>query len=57
MYKIHKISIYKYYRQLVLLSVGAQNPDIYPFIPIHTKLQMACKWNTVVYAAIFHSSN
>jgi hypothetical protein len=31
MYTIHKISIYKYCRRLVILSIGAQNPDIYPY--------------------------
>ena len=31
MYKVHEISIYKYYRRLVILSIGAQNPDIYAY--------------------------
>jgi hypothetical protein len=31
MNKIHEISIYKYCRRLVILSIGAKNPDIYPY--------------------------
>jgi hypothetical protein len=39
MYKIDEISIYKYYRRLVILSVGAQNPDIYPYTYLFLYIQ------------------
>jgi hypothetical protein len=44
MYKIHEISIYKYYRRLVILSIGAQTPDIYPYTYLFLYIQNY-KWH------------